>query len=346
MNTRTTKILIIRRSALGDTIHTLPLAKALRDIYPDAQLDWIVEDKAAQFVVNNPLLDNVYVIHKKSGGIKEFCGLISEIRHQKYDIVIDTQQLLKSAAIMGLSGGKRRITLSDGREFSGIFANEIIKTDRRQFDIHYHVVKRNLEIGAYLGADTDNIEFVLPPSSQTSIDKAKSLMSQCSPDKKTVIIAPETTWANKHWTAENWKKVIDYLKGRVNLVYTGTKNDNGLSKAILSEVGENDVINLCGQTNLEELTEIFKLSDLVITPDSGSAHIAWATGIPAIITLFFATSAERTAPFGEKYFSVQSETPCSPCMKKKCVLKINNECVQAVNFEEIVKLINKVLQFE
>ncbi|MCR5260943.1 MAG: glycosyltransferase family 9 protein [Candidatus Gastranaerophilales bacterium] len=346
MNTRTTKILIVRRSALGDTIHTLPLAAALRRKFPDAQIDWVVEDKAAHFVLKNPLLDKVYVLHKKTGGLKEFLSVISDIRKQKYDIVIDTQQLLKSAVIMGLSGGKRKIALSDGREFSGLFANEIIKTNRRQFDIHYHVLKRNLEIAQYLGADTENIEFLLPKSSDASVEKAKGLLSSCNPDKKTVIIAPETTWANKHWTVENWKKLIDYLKGRVNLVYTGTKNDNGLSDTILSEYGDDIVLNLCGKTNLEELTEVLKLADLVITPDSGTAHISWATGVPAVITLFFATSSERTAPFGDKYFSVQASTPCSPCMKKKCVLNIGNECISAVNFEEIVKLVNKVLQFD
>ena len=136
------KILIIRRSALGDTIHTLPLAKSLREKYPDAQIDWIVEDKAEKFITNNPLLDKVYVIHKKTGGFKEFKALIKQIRAEKYDIAIDTQQLLKSGIILGLSGAKRKIALSDGREFSGIFANEIIKTDRKQFDVNYHVVKK------------------------------------------------------------------------------------------------------------------------------------------------------------------------------------------------------------
>ncbi len=348
MDNRTTKILIIRRSALGDTIHTLPLAEALRRLYPDARIDWVVEDKAMKFVVDNPLLDKVYVIYKKSANIFSFLKLISEIREVKYDIAIDTQQLLKSAVIMGLSGAKRKIALSDGREFSGIFANEIIKTKRRQFDIHYHVVKRNLEIAEYLGADTENFRFVLPEFPEESKKRAKELLSGRNRDLKTVILAPETTWENKHWTVEGWRDLIRYLKGKVNLVYTGTANDKGLSEAVLSEVYQKDIINLRGKTNLEELTEIFRLSDLVITPDSGSAHIAWATGIPAVITLFFATSSERTAPFGEKYFSVQSEAGCSPCMTKKCKFtnQAKNQCIYSLDTQKIVKLVNKVLQFE
>lgn len=338
------KILIIRRSALGDTIHTLPLAKSLREKFPNAQIDWIVEDKAEKFITNNPLLDKVYVIHKKTGGFAEFKQIIKQIRAQKYDIAIDTQQLLKSGVILGLSGAKRKITLSDGREFSWIFANEIIKTNRKQFDINYHVVKRNLEIAKYLGADEEKIEFTLPNTSENDKNKAKDLLNKIDPNLKSVIISPETTWDNKHWTVDGWRKVIEKLLGKVNLVYTGTSDENGLSGKILQ--GFDGIINLSGKTNLFELEEVFKLADLVISVDSGSAHVAWATGVPAIITLFFATSSKRTAPFGEKYFSIQAETPCSPCMKRKCKNKIINECVPTISPEKVISTVNEILKFD
>lgn len=338
------KILIIRRSALGDTIHTLPLAKSLREKFPNAQIDWIVEDKAEKFITNNPLLDKVYVIHEKTGGFAEFKQIIKQIRAQKYDIAIDTQQLLKSGVILGLSGAKRKITLSDGREFSWIFANEIIKTNRKQFDINYHVVKRNLEIAKYLGADEEKIEFTLPNTSENDKNKAKDLLNKIDPNLKSVIISPETTWDNKHWTVDSWRKVIEKLLGKVNLVYTGTSDENGLSGKILQ--GFDGIINLSGKTNLFELEEVFKLANLVISVDSGSAHVAWATGVPAIITLFFATSSKRTAPFGEKYFSIQAETPCSPCMKRKCKNKIINECVPTISPEKVISTVNEILKFD
>lgn len=336
------KILIIRRSALGDTIHTLPLAKSLREKFPNAQIDWIVEDKAEKFITNNPLLDKVYVIHKKTGGFAEFKQIIKQIRAEKYDIAIDTQQLLKSGVILGLSGAKRKIALSDGREFSWIFANEIIKTNRKQFDINYHVVKRNLEIAKYLGADGEKIEFTLPNTSENDKNKAKDLLNKIDPNLKTVIISPETTWDNKHWTVDGWRKVIENLLGKVNLVYTGTSDENGLSGKILQ--GFDGIINISGKTDLFELEEVFKLADLVISVDSGSAHVAWATGVPAIVTLFFATSSKRTAPFGEKYFSIQAETPCSPCMKRKCKNKVINECVPTISPEKVVETVNKILK--
>lgn len=346
MNNRVMKILIIRRSALGDTIHTLPTAKAIRDKYPDAQIDWVVEDKAAMFVVNNPLLDKVYIINKKKDNIIDFFRLIGEIRKEKYDIVLDTQQLLKSAVIMGLSGGKRKIALSDGREFSGFFANEIIKTNRKQFDINYHVVKRNLEMAGYLGCNTDNIQFVLPESSDDVKNRVKNLLATLDPNLKTIVICPETTWANKHWTVAGWQNIIKEFCGKVNIVYTGTLNDNGLCEAILSKFEKDNIINLRGKTNLQELAEVFRYSNVVVSPDSGSAHIAWAVDKPAVITLFFATSGLRTAPFGDKYFYVQAECECSPCMKKRCKNLDANKCLELINSQKIVKILQKVLQFD
>ena len=348
MNTRK-KILIIRRSALGDTIHTLPLLSALKQRYPDSEIGWVVDEKASYFLINHPLINRLYILRKKGrskiDGFKDFLSVINEIRAEKYDIVIDTQQLLKSSLIMGMSGGKRKIALSDGREFSGIFANEIIKSQRRQFDIHYHVVKRNLEIAAYLGADTENTEFVLPEISESSKEKVKNLLALLDKTKKTVVIAPETTWGNKHWDENCWREVICEFIGKVNIIYTGTNNDKGLSERILQGFDKNSFVNLKGKTTLEDMREVFHYADLLVSPDSGTTHIAWAEGKCSILTLFFATSGERTAPFGDKYQFVQADCKCSPCMKKNCSIKNKNLCTKSINSKEILKIMNNLLQF-
>ena len=102
---------------------------------------------------------------------------------------------------------------------------------------------------------------------------------------------------------------------------------------------------MTGKTSLSDLVYIYKNVDLLITPDSGSAHIAWASNCNSIITLFFATSKNRTAPFGENYYSIRSDIACSPCMKKKCRLKHNkNACIEALDSEKVINIVNNVLQ--
>ncbi len=346
------KVLIIRLSALGDTIHTLPLANALKKEYPSVRLDWIVEDKASTFIKNNPLIDKMYEIHKSTLGkeknpikkLRGFISIIKDIRKEKYDIVLDTQQLLKSGIILGLSGGKRKITLDDGREFSYLFANEIIKTGRKQFDINYHVVKRNLEFAKYLGVKDLKEEFVIPDFSGKYSQNAIAVFEKIDKTKKTILIAPATTWANKHWTVENWVEVINEFSPYCNILITATEKEKELINKIMTLTDNSKIINLSGQTSLQDMVFLSKNVDIVISPDSGSAHVAWCSGAKSIVTLFFATSASRTAPYGKNYHSISSSANCSPCMKKKCLKNKKNHCINEINAKEVINIVKNVLQ--
>lgn len=348
------KILIVRLSALGDTIHTLPMAYAIRKQYPNVQLDWVVEDKASKFIINNPLINKVYEIPKKKwsknknkiANFIEFFQIIKKIRNEKYDIVIDPQQLFKSAIIMFLSGAKVRMTLDGGREFSGIFANEIIKTGREPFDINYHVVKRNLDIARYLGCNELKARFIIPDFSKEISPNIKTTIKNIDHSKRTIVIAPATTWYNKHWTKKGWQDVINNLKNKYNIIITASEKEKELIYKILSQVENNgNIYNLSGMTSLGDLVYIYKHSDMVISPDSGSTHIAWAVGKPYIITLFFATSAKRTAPYGNRYYALYPKLNCHPCMKRQCINKrYPLDCIYKIKPSQIINIVNNVLQ--
>ena len=338
------KILIIRLSAIGDTIHTLPMIAALKKQYPNCKIGWVVENKAKMFVQHNPLIDRCFVIDKKR---KNFFRIIKKIRKEKYDIALDPQQLFKSGLILGLCGAKKRITLSGGREFSWIFANKIVKAKTKLFDINYHIVKRNLELCKYLGCDSEEIKFPTPKISEESKASVEKLLPKN--DLPIVALAPATTWRNKHIQNEFWTEITDFLNNIANVVFTGSIKDEKLINHIIENSNNKNVKNLSGETDLLELKELYSKCRLVITPDSGSAHIAWAAKNPAVISLFTATSAKRTGPFengeNKKYFSIQSKTKCSPCMKKLCHNREDKEiCTKQFDIEEIKNYIKTVLK--
>lgn len=349
MEENSIKILIVRLSALGDTIHTLPLLNALKELYPSSKIDWVVEDKASAFLRNNPLINTLYILPKrkwkkrknKLKNFFDFISVIKKIRQTKYDIVIDVQQLLKSAVFVALSKGKRKIAQEGGREFSTLFSNEIIKTNRKIFDINYHVVQRNLDIARYLGWRGSDIKFPLPSQTDETKEKANVLLKDINKEKPTIILAPSTTWENKHWKSENWAQLIKTFSESTNIVITAGNGDKKLTDEIISQ-SRKEVINLTGKTNLKELREVISRADIVISPDSGSTHIAWAVNKPKIITLFFSTSKNRTAPFGEGYYSIQAKETCSPCMKKKCRFKTQN-CRKKIDTQEIINIVNNIL---
>lgn len=338
------KILVIRLSALGDAIHTLPAVYALRKKFPDAQIDWIIEDKAAAFAENNPLINNIFIINRKNFSLKSFIQLIKKIRKEKYDAALDFQQLFKSGLILGLSGAKRRITLDKGRELSGLFADEIIKTGRELFDKNYHVIKRNLDLTKALGCREDEIKFAIPDFSDRYSAEIKEQLTALDGKKKTIAIAPATTWDNKHWTIQGWRDAIKEFKDSCNIVITAQKKDSTLVSKILDGL-DGSIINLTGKTSLADLVYIYKKADLLISLDSGSTHTAWAAGAKAVISLFFASSALRTAPFGKNYISLSADIKCAPCMKKKCRLKSEkNKCTGLISSKDVINAAKNVLQ--
>ena len=344
------KILILRLSAIGDTIHTLPLVNALKSKYPDCKIGWVVEDKASLFIQGHKNVDKCYVIPKKNWqkrgfsfeNVKEFFSIVNSINSDGYDIVIDTQQLFKSAVLLPFLKIKRKITLSGGREFSWIFSNEIVKAKHELFDFGYHVVKRNLEFAQYLGIDSPKVEFNLSEATPEISGKVSDLLGSLDKNKKNVVISPATTWENKHWDEVCWKEVISSLSGKVNLIFTGMVQDIPLIERI-SASAQNPLI-IAGKTNLAELAEVFRNAEVVISPDSGSAHIAWAVEKPFVITIFTATAALRNAPFGERCACFYPDIECYPCMKRKCKLKQNkNLCCQSVSAQKVIEKLQEVL---
>ena len=354
MKDKKLKILIIRLSAIGDTIHTLPMAYELRKLYPDAQIDWLVENKAKHFVENNPLIDNVYVVDRMS--LKTFSkieAVVEKIRETVYDIAIDTQQLFKSGAFLHMVRAKRKIMLSGGREFSFIFANEIIKAKHKLFDPNYHVVNRNLEIVSYLKGE--NYEqnhkpvFVLPDIPDEVKIKVDNLLKNKDNSKKTIVLSPFTTWDAKHFNDDFFSEVILKFKDRANIVITGTDDDSEHLDEIFNcsndENISNEVINLCGKTDLMELKEVFNQSDVVVSLDSGSTQIAWATQKPFVISIFTSTSAKRTAPFGDNTKVFYPDISCYPCHQKVCKRHNRNYelCKKSIDYDEIFCEIEKQL---
>lgn len=347
------KVLIIRLTSLGDVIFTVPLACTLKNSGQFSQVGWLVAEKGLEVVKGNPCVDKCHFVPLKEWkkrpfspkAIKEFWNLISELRAEKYDIALDCQQMFKNLFLFLFCGAKRRITFKDARELSVFAGNEFVKPKAKFRDNNYHIVERNLDFARHLGIEPEKIEFALPETSTKTKQKVDELLSNLD-EKPIVVISPATTWKNKHWDVENWAKLVSSLYEKTNLIFTGTEQDKKLIEEILDKSDVKSFINLAGLTNVEELREVFSRSKIVISPDSGSAHLAWASSNPTVIAIFTCTPKNRFGPYGnsEKYFSVSSNLPCQPCFKKKCKLKSDkNICTKTPDAAEIMNIVNKLL---
>lgn len=182
----------------------------------------------------------------------------------------------------------------------------------------------------------------LPPSKKEAIEKVDGLLSETNKNKLNLILAPATTWENKHWNKDYWKKLIELIDyEKFNLIFIGTNKD----KNLISYIGGDNFINLAGKTNLGELIEVLKRGDILISLDSGSTHLGWAVGKPKIISIFTATPKERYAPIGINHIALGGNLSCQPCHKKKCPLsdpkKINN-CTNFPKPDEVLDALNEL----
>ena len=341
------KILIIRLTSLGDVIFTLPLVNCLKDA--GHQVDFLVSERGAGVIENNPCISKIHYVplakwrkNKFSvSNITEFWKLVGALRNEKYDIAFDCQQMFKSLFLFLFCGAKRRITFADAREFSAFGGNEFVKPKAKFRDFNYHIVERNLDLARYINIVPKDIKFTLPETDENTKMNVDKILSVTDKAKKTVVIAPATTWKNKHWDINNWKEVVNYINGKVNIIFTGTKADEGLITSISNGI---DCLNLAGKTSMPKLIEVFRRADLVISVDSGSSNLAWACGHPALITIFTCTPAKRFGPYGDekKYYTIQGGLSCQPCFKKRCSFKHCN-CIKYPEPESIIEIIKSVI---
>ena len=238
---------------------------------------------------------------------------------------------------MAFCGAKRRIISKQAREFSILGANEVIP--RITEHLNSPVIRNYMKYADYLGVNTDEIKVTLPERSGEVKAKVDELLKDIK--KPLVVIAPATTWAPKHWNKDHWKKVVEGIKPNCTIVFTGGPKDNEL----ISYIGGDEFLNLAGKTDVMELAEVFSRADIVLAPDSGSAHLAWATQKPAVVTIFTCTPLKYLAPPGDekKYIAVTGNLPCQPCFKRKCKLG-TNACTNLPEPQEIINIVNKLLE--
>lgn len=336
-------ILIVKLSAIGDVIHTLPSLAALRELYPDAHITWVVEEAASGLVVGHPLLDEVIIVRRKSwiklvkaGKYKaawnDASAFLSELRRRPYDLVIDFHGLFKSAVIVFLSGGKRKLGYDSWQELSCLFYNEKIHEDMNK-----HAADRYLDFPRHLGANIRKAEFILPLTQETKAQAQKLLDKYCLRERQFIAVNPVAYWETKLWDNEKFAKLGDLIKKELKLdvVFTGSKKED--AEAITSRMTAKG-INIGGETSLPELAEIYKSAACVITTDSGPMHLAAAAGTP-VVALFGPTNPARTGPYGSGNTVIRADLPCSPCLLKKCPTK---QCMEDITPEQVFEEAKKI----
>ncbi len=311
------KICIIKPSSLGDVIHSLPMLPALRHLFPNAEISWVVNSSFRELLDRHPLLDRVIAFERgkpgvsSSGvsGIAQTCALLFR---EKFDLTIDLQGLLRSGLMTAATGAKVRVGLADAREGSRLFYTHTVQAPRREI----HAVDRVVRVAEALGLEEFEPSFQICPTREDEQWARESLASLPS---TRVIFNLGGRWMTKRWPPEHFAEIARRVASRFGaaLICVGADEDKSLGMALRRAVAPLPVLDLTGKTTLLQLAALARESSVFVSNDSGPLHLAAAANA-LVVGIYTCTDPRLTGPYGPGAASVQSAVWCAPSCHKTC----------------------------
>ncbi len=281
------KVLLIRVSSLGDVLHNMPVVADILNQFPHAQIDWVVEEAFVDLVKLNPNIRHVIPFalrrwRKKllSASVRaEIAAFKKRLQRDTYDVILDTQGLLKTGMIMGLANGAVKVGLANGTEGSGYESlSRIFHTLSVPVDNHTHAVQRGRLVAARAFHYTTHIEQSTPNFGLTAPAPA---IREWLPEKDYAVFFHATAGANKKWAAYDWITLGKHLQQRDMPVLLPWGNNVELIDAQQLASHLSNAVVLPQLSMLDAIT-LAQRAALVVGVDTGLTHIAAAYHRPTI----------------------------------------------------------------
>jgi len=361
------KILLIKPSALGDVIHTVPVLLKLRQRYPDAQIDWMMSPAIAEWVGHHPALNRVLEFDRKAlvqprKAPALFWKLMKELTTGGYDLVIDLHGQFRSAFFTLATGAPVRIGFDRPRRksFSSLrqLPPEAYKhgwTGAREISwvayshhiaiptLEAHAVDRYLWLGEMLGFSPEAPDFHVPIPAEAAAHAAELLAQHGAVDRPLLLISPGTVWDTKRWRTDGFAEVARHFSSQGwSVAAIGSGNDCSVCNELVNMCPA--VLNLCGQTKISELAALTQRADLCITNDSGPMHLAVALQRP-VVSIFGPTDPLWIGPYGRPHAVVRLNLPCSPCYLRSIrQCPHGHACMRDIEARDVIERANEVLK--
>ncbi|MBN2018263.1 MAG: lipopolysaccharide heptosyltransferase II [Candidatus Cloacimonetes bacterium] len=295
------KVLFIRFSSLGDVLLTTPIIRTFRTHFPDAEIHFLTKKQFALLLEYNPHIDKLIRFDPEDESMLQ---LIIRLQKEHYTHIIDLHDKLRSALIKRFVKGKT-ITYKKKHPYrKRLLKDHNLKPISSTVELYASVLENfNIRLGER------KLDLFLPENEETI---AENFLP--SDGKKIVAISPGTSWFTKQYPIEYYKKLIEHLLNNyeVNIILIGTENEKSLTAEITS-ISQTGICDLGGKTSLIETAVIINYSDLFISGDCGSMHIAAALGVPQI-AIFGPTHPKLGfAPLNPRAKILTLNLDCSPC---------------------------------
>lgn len=309
------RIAIIKPSALGDVIQTLPLLPALRKRFPGSWMTWVVNRELSELVTDHPDLDQVISVERRTK-LTVIQSTVAELRRQRFDLVLDLQGLFRSAVMTWATGARWRIGLETAREGSRYATNITIPGTSRLVPAHarYWRVAEAFGVG-----DVPRRALI-----QISTDD-RQLVEHWLRELPRPVFAVQwgARWETKRWPLERMVEVMSQAGHHWggSVVFVGGLGERSVCDAAATTLAirsPNMVVkNFAGQTTLKQLAALLCRVDAAVSNDSGPLHLAAELGTP-VLGVYTCTSPIRSGPPGGQHEFVSTEVPCAATYHRRC----------------------------
>jgi heptosyltransferase I len=337
------RILLVRLGALGDIVHAIPVAAALRRAFRNARIDWLVSAKHREILDLVPIIDRRLAINDRvaATGGASLIQAIRELRRAHYDVAIDLQGLVKSAVLARASGARRVIGFSSSyarERLARLFYTDTY--DPGSTGVHdssdsRHIIDINLGLLEPLGLTMATAEF---PIERVNSEAARTIIDRSG--GRYALLNPGAGWPNKRWPPARFGAVARTLRdkhGMMSAVLWGPREESLAEEVIAAS---NGAAILAPKTTIADLVALARGAAVMLSGDTGPTHIAAAVGTP-LVSLFGPTRPQRNGPWSPKDIAVSRDTVCQCNSLRRC--RLPAMCLLDVQVDEVTNAIERRL---
>lgn len=334
------RIVVRGTNWVGDAVMTVPALRSLRQLFPSAKIVLATRPWAKGLFSEVDFLDGL-MVHEISG-LKSVINQVKQWRAQNFDLAVLFPNSLESALVASIARVPFRIGYAtDGRQRLLTHPLELPDWRSIRHEVYYYLnIVEQLQRWARPASVLHlNPSVTLTASSDARVNALsmlhnRGINSVGSDDRPLIALCPGSTNSRaKRWPTDRYAKLADLLITDLNaeVLLIGSKAEAPVSEEVQQQMQKRCTL-LTGETNLEELVALLSVVDLLITNDTGPAHIASALNRPTLV-IFGPTNPLTTRPFSETGEIVREPPDCAPCMLRDC--PIDHRCMTAISPEQV-----------
>jgi lipopolysaccharide heptosyltransferase I len=325
------RFLIVRLGSLGDVVHAIPTAAALRAHFPGARIDWAVDPRYVELLGVVRGIDGRVPLDTRQP--MRVASTLRDLRRVRYDAAIDLQGLLKSALLARLARADR--TIGFPRAHLREPAASVFYTHRPDPGGASHVILKNLALLEPLGVRDRRVEFPL----EIPYSAAAERLNERAP-RGYAVLNPGAAWPNKRWPAARFGALAAGIRERFGVpsIVLWGPGEETLAQQVVDSSGE--AAERAPATTIVDLFAIARRARLFVSGDTGPLHAAAATGAP-IVSLFGPTRPERNGPWDPRDIAVSRAESCVCHHERRC--RRGTPCVDDISVAEVLAAVEQRL---